>query len=457
MLATAKPTPCSERRLPGWALRLAARATQGRLTSLDKLWPYPELILQRAGMTADRWQTQVLRTRKAQILLLCSRQVGKTLVAAALALRTALLEAPALVLILTPSERQSSEFMLRIKELHEALRQPRNLAGPVRSVHEKRLTEVDRDQLYFRLPSKTRESSLQLHLDNGSRIIGLPASEGKIRGHARFVIGQKVGEAIGPDNTSDGSRPGRHRVLGGIVQGLAACFPSLDHSTEFCGDAFLVLWQEFEFRVANGRLPALHISLGSQVNRQRPIEEVRAEHAVIRGDRHYEPVLEPRRFTGTRCGEMDLVAGYETLQETRADKSPLAARTVEPDVVEAHHANFRVLGKLPLKLTLHRPVDALIQDVCLGYVPADEFGYRALAGVTLGRGHHDDRLGAGPVVSEQNGQRSGNGIGAVRVGRKSHHIQETVDRFRGIDYLRLRSQVQQTPFIGGLLVTGPGK
>jgi hypothetical protein len=49
------------------------RATQGRLTTLDKLWPYPELILHRAGMTPDRWQAEVLRTRKTQILLLCSR------------------------------------------------------------------------------------------------------------------------------------------------------------------------------------------------------------------------------------------------------------------------------------------------------------------------------------------------------------------------------------------------
>src|SRR5262249_28698426 len=168
--------PCSVPPLPGWALQLAQRASQGRLTSLDQLWPQPELILQRAGMTPDRWQTEVLRTRKAQILLLCSRQVGKTSVAAALALRTALLEAPAWVLVLTPSERQSSEFVRRIKELHEALRQSRSLAGPVQSLYAKRLAEAGQDQLYFHLPAKTRDTSLQLHLDNGSRIIGLPAS-----------------------------------------------------------------------------------------------------------------------------------------------------------------------------------------------------------------------------------------------------------------------------------------
>jgi hypothetical protein len=155
---------------------------------LDRLWLQPELILQWAGMTPDRWQTEVLRTPKAQILLLCSRQVGKTVVAAALALRTALLEAPALVLVLTPSERQSSEFMRRIKDLHEALRQPQQVAGAVQSVYEKQRAEADQDNLYFRLPAKTRESSLQLHLDNGSRIIGLPASEGKIRVYSSVAL-----------------------------------------------------------------------------------------------------------------------------------------------------------------------------------------------------------------------------------------------------------------------------
>jgi hypothetical protein len=107
--------------------------------------------------------------------------VGKTLVAAALALRTALLEAPALVLVLTPSERQSSEFIRRITELHEAVRPQVPVGAQVLSVHAKQVAEAGEDGAYFRLPAKTRESSLQLHLDNGSRIIGLPASEGKIR------------------------------------------------------------------------------------------------------------------------------------------------------------------------------------------------------------------------------------------------------------------------------------
>jgi hypothetical protein len=108
--------------------------------------------------------------------------------AAALALRTALLEAPALVLVLTPSERQSNEFIRRIKELHEALRQPSSVAGSVQSLRDTQVEEAVRDAVYFRLPDKTRESSLQLHLDNGSRIIGLPASEGKVRVYSSVAL-----------------------------------------------------------------------------------------------------------------------------------------------------------------------------------------------------------------------------------------------------------------------------
>ena len=105
-----------------------------------------------------------------------------------MALRTALLEAPALVRVLTPSERQSSEFMRRIKDLHEAMRQPIRVAGRVQSVHERQVVEAGEDAVYLRLPARTRDSSLQLHLDNGSRIIGLPASEGKVRVYSSVAL-----------------------------------------------------------------------------------------------------------------------------------------------------------------------------------------------------------------------------------------------------------------------------
>jgi hypothetical protein len=88
--------------------------------------------------------------------MLCSRQSGKSQTAAGLALRSALLEAPALVLLLSPTLRQSGElFRDKVLPLWRALGCP------------------------FRDRSPTQ---LSLELSNGSRILSLPGEEGTIRG-----------------------------------------------------------------------------------------------------------------------------------------------------------------------------------------------------------------------------------------------------------------------------------
>src|SRR5690242_9854071 len=74
---------------------------------LDRLRRDPAAVFRAARMTADPWQTRLLRCRSSRLLLLCSRQAGKSLTAAALAVREALLRPPALVLLLSPTQRQS--------------------------------------------------------------------------------------------------------------------------------------------------------------------------------------------------------------------------------------------------------------------------------------------------------------------------------------------------------------
>jgi hypothetical protein len=87
--------------------------------------------------------------------MLCSRQSGKSLTAAALALREALLRPPALVLLLSPTQRQSTELLgAKVLPLWRALGSP------------------SRGQP----PGKTT-----LELANGSRIISLPENEEGIR------------------------------------------------------------------------------------------------------------------------------------------------------------------------------------------------------------------------------------------------------------------------------------
>lgn len=121
-------------------------------------------------------------------MLLASRQVGKTSVATAEALRTALLQPPALVLVLSPSERQSAEFVRKVKALFGCLRRPeRQARGPI-PFYEKVLAEARADEDFGRLPGPERESALQLHFDNGSRVIGLPSSEATIRGYSAVSL-----------------------------------------------------------------------------------------------------------------------------------------------------------------------------------------------------------------------------------------------------------------------------
>ena len=92
--------------------QMVAKLEAGRKESplLDRLRADPADIFRAAKMTPDAWQQRLLSCRSSRLLLLCSRQSGKSQTAAALALREALLKPPALVLLLSPTQRQSGEL-----------------------------------------------------------------------------------------------------------------------------------------------------------------------------------------------------------------------------------------------------------------------------------------------------------------------------------------------------------
>src|SRR5437763_299786 len=69
---------------------------------LEQLRQDPARLMDLAEMPPDPWQAALLRSAADRVLLLCSRQAGKSQAAAALALKAALLEPPALVLLLSP-------------------------------------------------------------------------------------------------------------------------------------------------------------------------------------------------------------------------------------------------------------------------------------------------------------------------------------------------------------------
>jgi hypothetical protein len=142
--------------LPRPAADAVLRLASKRETPLDRYWVDPGLVLADAGMPPDPWQRKVLSWTGRQLLLLCARQTGKSSVTGALAVKTALLEPPALILLLSPTLRQSGElFRDKFLRVYDAI------GRPVKAV---------------------RQSALSLELANGSRVVSLPENEAGIRG-----------------------------------------------------------------------------------------------------------------------------------------------------------------------------------------------------------------------------------------------------------------------------------
>src|SRR5262245_20554162 len=81
----------------------------------------PVLIAKDAGFDLDQWQADLMRSTAPRVLLLCSRQSGKTTVTALIALATAVLQPGALVLIVSPSQRQSAEMHRVVLNLYRRL------------------------------------------------------------------------------------------------------------------------------------------------------------------------------------------------------------------------------------------------------------------------------------------------------------------------------------------------
>jgi len=117
----------------------------------------PAAFSRGVGIAPDNWQTSVLRSVAPRILLNCSRQSGKSTTAATMGVWTALYEPGALVLLLSPSLRQSGELF------RKALAVYRDAGRPV---------------------PPDSETALTLSLENGSRIVSLPGKEGTIRGYS---------------------------------------------------------------------------------------------------------------------------------------------------------------------------------------------------------------------------------------------------------------------------------
>ena len=97
------------------------------------------------------------------MILNCSRQSGKSTISAVLGLHQAIYTPNSLVLLLSPSLRQSQELFRKIKDIYNALESPA-------------------------MPKPIEESALRLELDNGSRIVALPGTESTVRGFSNVAL-----------------------------------------------------------------------------------------------------------------------------------------------------------------------------------------------------------------------------------------------------------------------------
>src|SRR5215216_3736851 len=132
----------------------------------------PVALAQQLRLTPDPWQADLLRSEARQRILLCCRQAGKSTVSALLALHSALYRPPALVLLLSPSLRQSQELYRKVRSDYRALGDG--------------------------APGVVEETALRLELSNGSRIVSLPGARcalsrrpshaGRLRWAARLAL-----------------------------------------------------------------------------------------------------------------------------------------------------------------------------------------------------------------------------------------------------------------------------
>src|SRR5262249_1174887 len=70
------------------------------------------------GITPDPWQAKLLCSTSRRVLMLCSRQSGKSTTTALKALHTGLYEPGSLIVLLAPAQRQSAEMLRSIKMMH---------------------------------------------------------------------------------------------------------------------------------------------------------------------------------------------------------------------------------------------------------------------------------------------------------------------------------------------------
>jgi hypothetical protein len=121
----------------------------------------PSLMMKALAMEPDPWQERLLRSTSDRILLLCSRQLGKSTATALLGYHSACFHDEALILLVSRSERQSTLLFEKVRQYHSRLQ----------------------------VVPAAKELALSIKLTNGSEIVALPGDPDTIRGFSNpFLV-----------------------------------------------------------------------------------------------------------------------------------------------------------------------------------------------------------------------------------------------------------------------------
>lgn len=156
--------------------RLAKRKAEPVMLYVDPVY----FARHKLGFRPDAWQARILQSESKRLLLNCCRQSGKSTTTAILSLHQSLYFPGSLVLLISPSLRQSAELFRKVLDHLAAL--------PVR-------------------PSLTEDNKLSLRLKNGSRIVSLPSSEATVRGFSAVSLLIEDESARVPDSLHLACKP----------------------------------------------------------------------------------------------------------------------------------------------------------------------------------------------------------------------------------------------------------
>lgn len=144
------------------------------------------------GFEPDPWQVEALRADDRELMFLCCRQSGKSTIAAIKAVHYALYRPGSMIVLISPSQRQSSELFEKVRTKVIA-----KLTVP---------------------PKLLEDNKTSLKMENGSRIVALPSSEETIVGYSAVnILIEDEGSRV-PDDIQGATLPMLATTNGQYIQ-----------------------------------------------------------------------------------------------------------------------------------------------------------------------------------------------------------------------------------------------